>query len=909
MDAGIVIIVSLIYLILLFGVAIFGNKMSKSGNSIVNNPYVYSLSLAVYCTVWTFYGSVGRAADTGLGYVPVYLGPTIMAPIWYMVMRKIILISKQLRVTSIADFLSSRYGKSTFIGAITTIILVFGIIPYISIQLKAIGYSFDIITNQGKANGFWDSSTFYRDKVNYFAILLAVFTILFGTRSLDPNERHEGLITAIALESIVKLVAFLTGGIFVVYFLYNGLEDVFLQASKHPDTAKLLTLNPSPEAATNWFWVLILSAVSVMFLPRQFHVSVVENTNVSFVRQASWLFPVYLFLISFFVLPIAIAGKLSLPAGSEPDMYVLSLPLLYGHEWLALLVYIGGFSAAASMVVVSVISLSIMVSNNLVMPLLLKTRSAAIEGYALLSDRLLLIRRIVIIIILFLAYGFYKSVSSNFPLVSIGLISFTAILQLAPAVIGGIYWSRANKKGAVAGLIAGFFIWFVTLPLPTLAESGIISKDLVEHGYFSISWLRPYALFGLENIDRISNACIWSMTFNLGLFVIVSILSTQDVDELAQGDIYVNIEKYSNAPELEVIHREASVQKLKQLLVRYLGSAKTRNLLKTYDGTLSVNNDDNASQEFINYVEKILTGAFGSASSRLLLSTDIRQQNVTFDQLNELLNQTKDILEYSHALEEKTAELTKTTQELAEVNAQLKQLDVLKAEFISTVTHELRTPITAIRSFAQMMARKDDIEPEKKKEFLNIILKECDRIKRLINQVLEVEKIDAEIVTTEDYASLDSTIKLALKRLQPQIEDMKVDLIYHGTSEPDMIKLNEDKLLQVMLNLLSNALKFCALENGIIRIGLKNNEEERSAILTVYNNGQFISREFQHTIFEKFTQVKDGNLAKPEGSGLGLYITRKFVEQAGGRVSFVSSENEGTTFYLNFPLYDGQNET
>lgn len=904
MDAGIVILISLLYLILLFGIAIYGNKMSKAGQSIVNNPLVYSLSLAVYCTVWTYYGSVGRAAETGLGFVAVYLGPTIMAPIWYMVMRKMILISKQLRVTSIADFLSSRYGKSTFIGVITTIILVFGIIPYISIQLKAIGYSFDLITSQNSSNDFWDSSTFYKDKVNYFTILLAVFTILFGTRSLDPNERHEGLIAAIAFESIVKLIAFLAAGIFAVYFLYDGLADVFTQGANNPITSHLVTLNTNPASATNWFWVLVLSAVSVMFLPRQFHVSVVENNNVSFVRQASWLFPLYLFLISFFVLPIALAGKLSLPTGSEPDMFVLSLPLFHGHEWLALLVYIGGFSAAASMVVVSVISLSIMVSNNLLMPFLLKTRTAAIEGYALLSDRLLYIRRMVIIIILFLAYGFYKSVSSNFPLVSIGLISFTAILQLAPAVLGGMYWSRANKKGAISGLLAGFFIWFITLPIPTLAESGIISKSLLSDGYFSISWLRPYALFGLENVDHISNACIWSMIFNIGLFVVVSLLTTQDVDELAQGDIYVHIEKYSNTPDMEVIRREASVQKLKQLLIRYLGSSKARYLLKNFDGALSDKNADNASQEFINYVEKTLTGAFGSASAKLLLSTDIRRQSVTLEQLNELLNQTKDILEYSQALEEKTTELTKTTQELAAVNTQLKQLDVLKAEFISTVTHELRTPITSIRSFAQMMEKKEDLLPEQKKEFLGIILKECDRIKRLINQVLEVEKIDAEVDALGESSSIDSTVRLALSRLQPQIEEKNIDLSYQSSDSTIMVNLAEDKMLQVMLNLLSNALKFCDAQAGIIRVTLDRNYAENATYLKVYNNGQYISEEYHNKIFEKFTKVKDGNLAKPEGSGLGLYITRKFVEQAGGKVSFTSSENEGTTFILNLPIYN-----
>jgi len=901
MDATLVIIISLLYLIGLFSIAVYANNRSKQGHSIVNNPYVYALSLTVYCTVWTFYGSVGRAAETGMGFAAVYLGPTIMAPIWYMIMRKIILISKQLRVTSIADFISSRYGKSTFLGAITTIILVFGIIPYISIQLKAIGYSFDIITN-GDANGFWDSSSFYRDKVNYFTLLLAAFTILFGTRSLDPNERHEGLIAAIAFESIVKLIAFLTAGIFVVYFIFDGLGDLFQKAAQHPQTAHLLQLQVDAAQATNWFWVLVLSSISVMFLPRQFHVAVVENNNISFVRQASWLFPLYMFMICLFVLPITIAGLLLLPSGSEPDMFVLSLPLFRGQDWLAILVYIGGFSAAASMVVVSVISLSIMVSNNLLMPFLLKTRTVTVEGHALLSERLLHIRRLVIVIILLLAFGFYKSVSSNFPLVSIGLISFAAILQVAPAVIGGMYWPKANKKGAAAGLIAGFFIWFVTLPLPTLAEIGVFSEHILTDGYFGISWFKPYALFGLEQVDRISNACIWSMVFNIGLFVLISLLTSQDIDELTQADIYLNIEKYSNSPDIEIIKREASVHRLKQLLVRYLGSEKTRFLLKSYSGRVSSKNNDEASQEFISYIEKNLTGAFGAASARLLLSPDIKRQSVTFKQLNEILNQTKEILAHSKAMEEKTAELTETTVELAEVNKQLKQLDVLKAEFISTVTHELRTPITTIRSFAQILEKNNGITAEKKKEFLAIILKECDRIKRLINQVLDVEKIDAELAPEKESSDLLEAIHISLRRLQPQLDDKAIKVDFFTNIKHATIGLSEDKILQVILNLLSNALKFCDIEHGKINIQVIKLIQQNFITLKVFNNGNHIPELYHEKIFEKFTQVKNGNIAKPEGSGLGLYITHKFVTQAGGEIILKSTEGIGTTFEINFPI-------
>lgn len=901
MNTTIVIACSLLYLVILFSIAIIAQNRSAIGKSVVNNPYIYSLSMAVYCTVWTFYGSVGRATQTGLGFAAVYLGPTVAAPLWYMLMRKIILISKQLRITSVADFISSRYGKSTFVGVLTTLVLLFGIIPYISIQLKAIGYSFDIITGPDSYNEFWDSSTFYRDKVNYFTILLAVFTILFGTRHLDPNERHEGLIAAIAFESVVKLVAFVLVGIFIVFFAFNGFGDLFKEGLSNPDISKIITIDTSPEAKSNWFWVLILSACAAMFLPRQFHVAVVENTNVSFVRQASWMFPLYMLLISVFVIPIAMAGKLILPSGSEPDMFVITLPLFYGQKLLALLVYIGGFSAAASMVVVSVISLSIMVSNNLMMPLLLQTRTAAIDGYAVLSERLLYLRRVIIIVIMFLAYAFYKVVSSNFPLVSIGLISFTAILQLAPAIIGGLFWSRANKKGAIAGMSVGFFIWFITLPLPTLAESGIISPSIMTEGYFGISLLKPYALFGIQNVDHISNACIWSMIFNVGLFSLVSLLSKQDVEEMAQGDIYINITKYSDYPDIELIKREASVQRLKQLMVRYLGSSRARNLLKSYEGKVSQRANDDASQEFIGYVEKCLTGAFGAASAKLLLSADIRQQNITISQLNELLAQTREILEYSQALELRTAELQKTSDELALVNNQLKELDELKAEFISTVTHELRTPITTIWSFAQMLDIKTDISPDRKKEFLGIILKECDRIRRLINQVLEVEKVDSTIQDAS-FASAETGegIKTAVTRLQPLIESKNITMSVALPDRPVSVPMMEDKFLQVMLNLMSNAIKFCDAENGVISI--KVEVEHSHVSISVYNNGPAIPQEFLNRIFEKFTQHKYEKMAKPEGSGLGLYITRKFVEQAGGSVNVQSAEEAGTTFSLLLPI-------
>lgn len=904
MDALWVILISVLYLLILFSIALYGHKKAKLGQSIVNNPIIYALSLSVYCTVWTFYGSIGLASTSGLEYLPVYLGPAIMAPIGYIITRKIILISNHFRITSIADFISSRYGKSTFLGVITALILLIGIIPYISIQLKAIGFSFDILTYGTDHENILDGSSFYKDKVNYFTLLLALFTILFGTRNLDPFERHEGLIAAIAFESLIKLIAFLAAGVYLVYFAFNGLADVFNQASQSEELKKLLTIPSHASNHSHWFWVLILSGFSIMFLPRQFHVAVVENTNISFTRQASWLLPLYLLLICLFVLPIAIIGRLVFPESISYDTFLLSLPLYYNQSWLALLVYIGGFSAAASMVVVSVIAISIMISNNLLMPFLLKTRTAAIEGFALPAQRLLEIRRIIIVVVLFLAYGFYSIISKSFPLVSIGLTSFVAVLQLAPSIIGGLYWTKANKKGAIGGLLAGFTVWFFTLFLPLFAEAGIVNGLFLEQGYGGQSWLKPYQFLGLENVTPISNACIWSMIFNVGLFVLLSLTTSQEIEEISQADIFKNIEKYSSDPELGLIKKEASVPQLKKVLVRYLGSQKTREILNNYRGKIEAVNssiDNLASIEFINYVEKILAGAFGSSSAYIIMSSEITKENITPQQLISILDQTKKILEYSAELEEKTKKLTKATRELEEANERLKNLDIMKAEFISTVTHELRTPITSIRSFSQILASKKDLSSQQKDEFLSIILKECDRISRLINQVLEVEKLEHSPSSQEAYSNINEAIKNSLRRLEPQIQEKNIRLSLDLPQEDLKVKLNEDQLLQVMLNLLSNAIKFCDIQRGELEICCTLDSQTSTVNFSVHNNGSPIPEAYQTRIFEKFTQVKEGNLAVPEGSGLGLYITKKIIEQAHGKISFRSSKELGTTFYVSLP--------
>ena len=301
MNSLLILTSSVIYVGLLFWIASYAERRSKDGRSLVNNPYIYALSLAVYCTAWTYYGSVGRAATSGIGFLPIYLGPTIMAPLWIIVLRKIVLISKAQRITSIADFISSRYGKSTWMGVLASVLAVFAVIPYIAIQLKAINSSLFILTSQTiGSNSAAANMPFYNDPALFIAVALAVFTILFGTRNLDPNERHEGLIAAIAFESIFKLTAFISVGVFITFFVYNGFGDLFGKAMEVPQIRQLFDYSQTGIDGWNWFWLTLISMSAIFLLPRQFHVAVVENNSTSHLIKASWLFSAIPFIDQYF---------------------------------------------------------------------------------------------------------------------------------------------------------------------------------------------------------------------------------------------------------------------------------------------------------------------------------------------------------------------------------------------------------------------------------------------------------------------------------------------------------------------------------------------------------------------------------------------------------------------------------
>lgn len=521
-DPVLLFLVLCVYMGMLFLVALITERSALTGRNLSNNPVVYSLSLAVYCTAWTYYGSVGKAANSGMLYLTIYIGPTLAILFWGTILRRMVRIKNSHHVTSIADFISLRYNKSQAVAALVTIIAVVGIAPYIALQLKAIFSTFELLTRPNGSDPSWMG----RNVGPMLVLLMIVFTIVFGVRRVDPTERHQGLVMAVAVECLVKLLAFLAVGVFVTYVLYDGFGDILESFSASMLNEYMLVGQGGTAPYSTWISYLLLSMSAILFLPRQFHVTVVENFEEHHIRTAMWFFPLYMLVISLFVVPIAMAGLLEGFPVQEADTFVLRLPLSSGVLWLSLLVFVGGFSAATAMLIVSSITLSTMVTNHLLMPLLQVN-----QGLGFLRRYLLQCRWAAVALIILTGYLFERAVEESYLLVSIGMISFVAVLQFAPAIIGGIFWRRGNKAGALMGMSGGFLVWLHTLFVPTLVKSGWLSEALLEAGPGGVKLLAPECLFGLSAFDPITHSVFWTMVFNIGLYVLGSFLFVKGEQE------------------------------------------------------------------------------------------------------------------------------------------------------------------------------------------------------------------------------------------------------------------------------------------------------------------------------------------------------------------------------------------
>ncbi len=622
-----IICVALTYLAFLFGIAFYAEKKAAAGNSLINNPWVYSLSIAVYCTTWTFYGSVGRAASSGLAFLTAYLGPTLIALLWWLLLRKMIRICKVNRITTIADFISSRYGKSFTLAGIVTLFTVIGILPYISLQLKAVSVSINALMAHPEIDINTPPPAVWLDTAFYASIIMAAFTIMFGTRNLDTYERHEGMVAVVAFESLVKLCAFLIVGIFIVYSMFNGIEDIFKQAGAVPRIEKLFTIEEGNYL--NWGWTTVVSALAIMFLPRQFQMMVVENIDENHVKQATWMVPLYMFLITFFVLLIAFGGMLRFPYGSvNPDTFVLILPLSEHQHLLALLVFIGGLSAATSMIAVSTVAISTMVSNDLVIPILMRLRFLTQDRRTNLSRLILGIRRVTIILLLLFGYITFRFISESQTLVTIGLLSFAAAAQFGPVILCGMYWKGGTRLGALTGLCGGFTIWFYTMLLPLFAQAGWLPMSFLEQGPFGITLLKPYQLFGLDGLGWLEHGMTWSLIFNLGGFLIVSLVTEHSNNtEQLQAELYVEI--FNQEAQETHWQDNYSVEDLRDLLRRFLGHDTVNKIFSHYFQTL--NGTSESKHQLAGYAEKILAGAIGAASARLAVASVVQPASILTD--------------------------------------------------------------------------------------------------------------------------------------------------------------------------------------------------------------------------------------------------------------------------------------
>ncbi|TWH99934.1 Na+/proline symporter [Luteimonas cucumeris] len=603
-------LVSLAYAALLFAVAWWGDRKPLYPQRPWLRPVVYSLALAVYCSSWTFYGAVGTAARTGIGYLPIYLGPLLMLLFGWRILERIALIAQTQNTVSIADFIASRYGRSQRLAALVTLIALTAAVPYLALQYKAVAISLSVLSGL-------EPTTTFGDPALYVAALMALFAILYGTRQVDATEHHHGMMLAIALESLVKLLALVMVGVFAI----GWLGDHGLRVDQ---ATRTLVANAPP---VGFVGQTLLAFAAIICLPRQFHVAIVECGDVNDIRRARWLFGAYLVVICLMVLPIAGAGlALFGDDGSvAADSFVLALPLAESRHALALFAYVGGFSAATGMVIVASVALATMVSNDLVMPPLLRRGWAERHGGDVAST-VLWIRRVAIVCFAAIAYGYYRASGSDTTLAAYGLMAFAAVAQFAPGLIGGLYWRGASRQGVEVGMALGFAMWIYTLLLPTLTEAGWLQRDWLLHGPLGIHWLRPQQLFGLSGWDPLTHGTFWSLLVNLGALLLVSARWRPGFDERLRAvpflDPYSRRETLAEGGWRGNVH----IADLLALAGRVLGERTARRAFNEQARLLGVELQPAAAADraWVQFCERLLAAAIGAASARLVLTSALK---------------------------------------------------------------------------------------------------------------------------------------------------------------------------------------------------------------------------------------------------------------------------------------------
>ena len=873
--------VCLAYVISLFAVAFWAERASMQGRANwLRSPMIYTLSLSIYCTGWTFYGAVGYAARSGLEFVTIYLGPSLVMLGWWWILRKLVRIGRAQRVTSIADLISSRFGKSNGLGVLVTILAIVGTTPYIALQLQSVTLSFGAFANSESLS---DNTAAF-----WLGAGLALFTILFGTRNLDVNERHHGVVMAIAVEAVVKLCALVAVGVFVVWGVLGGIGPVLSEI----DASKVATWDVN---GNRWIALTFLSGAAFLCLPRMFQVLVVENADEGHLHTASWAFPTYLMLMSLFVIPIAVAGLKILPIGSNPDLFVLSLPLSLEQDALAMFAFIGGFSSATSMVIVASLALATMVSNHIVMPIWIKWSEHRVREFGDVRRIILISRRFAILLIILLGYIYYWISGGGAALAAIGLVSFAGVTQVLPAMLGGIFWRGANRIGATAGLLVGFSIWLYTLFLPSLGN--MYSSAFLAEGPWGIWWLRPQALFGVTELDPLVHALFWSMSLNALAFFVGSLISFPTPVERLQGAQIVNV--YDHSPtQRGWSGRAAQSEDLMIMAQRILGVKQARALFQA-----EVQNQGgqgylpDPTPEFLRTLERELAGSVGADTAHAMIGQTVGGTSVSVQDLMAVADEAAQIMEYSNRLEEQSRELTRTAQELQSANEKLTQISIQKDAFLSQVSHELRTPMTSILSFAQILRDGASLKGQEQSRYASIIHDESVRLTRLLDDLLDLSvlengQVNLNIATGRVKDLIDrsiATVAAGDAAMQMQIDCKIPDDLHSMTTDLD-------RLGQVFINLISNAKKYCDAASPKLQISAHHSGSD--VIIDFVDNGIGIPAQDRDFIFEKFARVGE---QKTGGAGLGLAICKEIIARLGGQITYLSG-HRGAAFRVQVPV-------
>ncbi len=700
------------YLLILFGVATYGDRVRRRrAVPRRGRPLVYALSLGVYCTSWTYFGGVGLAAVRGFEFFSIYIGAIFVFTLGMPLVRRITEIAKSEKITSIPDFMGARYGKNSAVAGIVALISLMSAIPYIALQLKAVSSTVGVMVDPA-AYGIGSGNLHFIDLPLIVTLLLACFAAIFGTRHTDATEHQDGLILAIAMESLVKLVAFLTVGLTVVFFIFHGPMDLWEKAS----TNSLVIAAMSHETpVSRWIVLILTSGFAILFLPRQFHVTVVENRHPDDLKTARYLFPAYLVAINLFVIPVAAAGLMTFGGSGDADVYVLTLPMASGFRLVSLITFIGGFSAATAMVVMESVALSIMISNDIIMPAFLQrslfARSSERRDFARVILR---IRRLAIFAVMLLGYAYYRSTDTSSSLVSIGLLAFTCISQIAPPLLGGMVWRRANARGALAGMITGFIVWAYLLFLPSLG-----GPDYSQASAAILAFLFPGASLFAKGSDPLVNATILSLLLNGLAFIVGSLSRNLKPVERIQSGIFVT--RYSRSQfATRSWKTRVSVGDLKTAIARYLGEERMRRSFTTFERQAGRTLEDSqpADMALIHYSEQLLGSAIGSSSARLVLSLILQKLEDASADTAWLLDQASEALQYNQDMLQ-TA-LSQMDQGIAVFDSQ-NQLTIWNRRFRSLldlpeITGQVGFPLAAI---VAMISERGDIPAHQQSEIID----------------------------------------------------------------------------------------------------------------------------------------------------------------------------------------------